>query len=405
MTEPNLWITHYATAEPADRVPSNIIPLPPRTQELLQTRMYLQTQGQIVQKEFMLHDRPNWPRINFPAASRNMAYPGGPMRMQQAVPYPAGPPAKRARTQATPLPQVDAFDSEEETARGDEFDNMTPRDISRIRYKLNHEWMEEVLSSHYSYRNISPVELGLGLKGELSSLTDGLMEGYVGHLDDEKADEFRKRAAKRIADSHLQMEKMKAKHAKRLAKFAKSSLVVAAEKELRGAVHDPMDVGPEYWRLEGRVEDSDEEKEIRILAKVDEIVERVELTLGKHTTAVQELKRVQDGGLEEAVPEKEVVMEITPESPPKEKPEETSDWVVVPDGGVSPVEQPPVSPETFNPEPVDFGSLDLDTAGEALAEYGGEDLGDDLDLGLMDDSAFGDAFHGVEDRQDGESEM
>jgi hypothetical protein len=53
----------------------------------------------------------------------------------------------------------------------------------------------------------------------------------------------------------------------------------------------------------------------------------------------------------------------------------------------------------------DFSSLgDLDTAGDALAGYdtpdlGGEagGLGEDLDLEMdMEDSAFGDAFHGVD---------
>jgi hypothetical protein len=40
----------------------------------------------------------------------------------------------------------------------------------------------------------------------------------------------------------------------------------------------------------------------------------------------------------------------------------------------------------------DFGGFDnLDTAGDALADYGHDDT---MDLGdLVDDSAFGDAFH------------
>jgi hypothetical protein len=42
----------------------------------------------------------------------------------------------------------------------------------------------------------------------------------------------------------------------------------------------------------------------------------------------------------------------------------------------------------------DFGSFDnLDTAGDALAEYGNDDT---MGLDLVDDSAFGDAFHGTE---------
>jgi len=46
----------------------------------------------------------------------------------------------------------------------------------------------------------------------------------------------------------------------------------------------------------------------------------------------------------------------------------------------------------------DFGSFDnLDSAGDALADYGQDD---NLGLDLVDDSAFGDAFHGTEMHND-----
>lgn len=46
----------------------------------------------------------------------------------------------------------------------------------------------------------------------------------------------------------------------------------------------------------------------------------------------------------------------------------------------------------------DFGSFDnLDSAGDALADYGHDD---NLGLDLVDDSAFGDAFHGTEMHHD-----
>jgi hypothetical protein len=69
----------------------------------------------------------------------------------------------------------------------------------------------------------------------------------------------------------------------------------------------------------------------------------------------------------------------------------------------------------YHASPNDFADLgDLDTAGEALASYdddmGGADMGGDGDMGDleldmdaemgMDESAFGDAFHGVESRGD-----
>jgi flagellar motor switch/type III secretory pathway protein FliN len=544
-----LWIIHYAPAEQADRIPSQMIPVADmRVQQAMQTRSYLQTQGQIVHKEFMLHDRANWPQIMFPQRQvrgppAGYQNPMGPTRTPQAMAYPphpapTGPPAKRARTQAhtnqAPPPgavPIEPLDDEEDTSRGDLFDHITPREISVFRYKQNHEWMEEIFSSPYSIGQIVPVDLGLGLQGELGSLTNGIfnaptadsqvsIEGaYVGRLDPGKADEFRKRASEKIAEGNAAMEKMKIKHAKRMAKFKKSSLVIAAEKSLRTAVHDPSDIGPEYWRLEGRIEeDEDGTKSIPEAAlKVDDIVAQVEASLGRHTAAVEELRRLQDGGLEESAapsPPPAARMEGgsnqsgmmvdaemdmgsaaglldqyhtgfsststpgtfptpqpnlqtgsaagTPINVPTPQPHAAQapagsavpaapesmegveraenkedgtggDWVVVPPGGVSPpAATAPAAPSaaaaapahnttqgqslsldlpenTFNTDPTDFSSLeDLDTAGEALAGYGGGGgaeggIGDELDLGLIDDSAFGEAFHGVEGHGDGNS--
>lgn len=59
----------------------------------------------------------------------------------------------------------------------------------------------------------------------------------------------------------------------------------------------------------------------------------------------------------------------------------------------------PADGSAFDGDNNDFSSLgDLDTAGDALASYDGTggDLAEGLDLNMdMDDSAFGDAFHGV----------
>jgi hypothetical protein len=452
------------------------------------------------------------------------------------------------------IPPVESQDDEEDTSRGDLFDHMTPREVSMSRYKQNHEWMEEIMSSPYPIGQITPVDLGLGLRGELSNLTDGIFQaptgieqasnGYTGRLDPVKAEEFRKRAAEHVAETNAEMERMKLKHAKRMARFKRNALIAQAELELRTAIHDPADIGPEYWRLEGRTDDKvdDDRKQVaKIHEKVDEIVAQVEASLGRRAVAVEELKRIQDGGLEESQPAPSPPasrqasrsgsqhsgvlvgdgdLDIggsaaglldqfhtgfsststpggsfpTPQahlqanssagtprldpSPPASthnetqapaepsetnKPTEdvdmgdtskdgqgTGDWVVVPEGGVSPSEnaaQPQTSfPETeatipapptsepaadidtgddaadldmelgdnFATDTNDFGSLeDLDTAGEALAGYGnsdmgehGGDLGGDLDLGMdmgLDDSAFGEAFHGVEPR-DGDVE-
>ncbi|KAE8441831.1 hypothetical protein EG329_004284 [Mollisiaceae sp. DMI_Dod_QoI] len=330
--DPSLWIVHYTQAEPQDRVPSNVIPIDMRTQSMMSTRQYLHSQGQIVQKEFMLHDRTNWPQIAFPRGPpRGPPMYGAnvpPTRIPQQMAYPtathtAGPPAKRARTQANAAQAsasnavgavLDA-DDEEDTSRGDLFDHISPREISMIRYKQNHEWMEEILSSPYSLNQIIPADLGLGVRGELGTLTDGIFDApydpdkdvaknsYVGRLDPEKAEEFRKRANERITQTNKEIEKMKAKHAKRLAKFQKGSLINISEKALRSAVNDPTDTGPEYWRLEGKVDEEEGEdgKTIsRIPPKVADIVAQVEASVGRHVAAVKELIRIQDGGYEEA---------------------------------------------------------------------------------------------------------
>lgn len=279
----------------------------------------------------MLHDRENWPQISFPKGPpRGPPMYGGNVqqpRIPQAMAYPtqhatAGPPAKRARTAANASQAAAGgavavldIDDEEDTSRGDLFDHTTPREISMSRYKQNHEWMEEILSSPYSINQIIPADLGLGVRGELASLTAGIFDApfdpekdvakfsYVGRLDPDKADEFRKRAGDRIAQTNREIEKMKAKHARRLAKFQKGSVITISEKQLRSAVDDPSDTGPEYWRLEGRIDEEDDEggKVVsRVMPKVDDIVAQVEASVGRHAAAVKELIRIQDGGYEEA---------------------------------------------------------------------------------------------------------
>ena len=103
----------------------------------------------------------------------------------------------------------------------------------------------------------------------------------------------------------------------------------------------------------------------------------------------------------------------------------SGDWVVVPKGGAvsdAPTNPPPANnplksvgslskqgsatgtPSAgFDGDQNDFSSLDdLNTAGDALAGFSGTpgDLGEGLDLD-MEDSAFGDAFHGVDSQQGG----
>ena len=48
-----------------------------------------------------------------------------------------------------------------------------PREIAAQRYTQHHEWMEEVVGSAYPINRIKPVDLGLGLAGELEAITRG----------------------------------------------------------------------------------------------------------------------------------------------------------------------------------------------------------------------------------------
>jgi hypothetical protein len=71
------------------------------------------------------------------------------------------------------------IDEEEDTSRGDILDHLTPREIAQTRYMQHHEWMEEIIGSVYAINRITPVDLGLGLEGDLESVTRGLLDPPV----------------------------------------------------------------------------------------------------------------------------------------------------------------------------------------------------------------------------------
>ncbi|KAI1416814.1 DUF1750-domain-containing protein [Hypoxylon sp. FL1857] len=334
--DPSLWIVHYGPVENNERIPSQVIPRDPRTQAILETRAYLQRCGQIQRKEFILGDRVNWPQIAWPREPSRQPMFAGPRGVPQAMAYPphpptaGGPPSKRARTgqaaqgQVPPsmaaIPPPDsAYDDEEDTSRGDMFDHLTPREVSLARYQQNHEWMEEILSSPYRMGQIGFSDLGLGLKGELSGLTDGIFEAHsfnatekkvskptATHLDPELASEFRKRVNDRVRSTQAEIEKLKAEHAKKVAKFKQNSLLTTAERELRSAVDEP---GSDALQLEGRVEEAEDGTNganrwpSKHNKKVDDIVSQVEAHLGRRAEVIYELRRIQDGGYQEPAPE------------------------------------------------------------------------------------------------------
>lgn len=532
--DPSLWVVHYGPVDNNERIPVNIIPRDQRTQHVLETRSYLQRCGQIQRKEFILSDRVNWPQIGWPREmSRQPMYPAA-RGVPQAMAYPphpqaGAPPPKRARTgqagnQGTVSLPTDGYDDDEDYSRGDLFDHLTPREISLHRYQQNHEWLEEILSSPYRMGQIGFANLGLGLKGELSALTDGIFEAQgidavkkpsqssESHLQKDQAEDFRKRVNERIESTNAEIAKMKAEHEKKMAKLKKNSLLTTAEKDLRTAVDD---VTPGPLSLDRKPEENEDGSprwSSKHSKKVDEIVQQVEAQLGRRAEVIYDLKRIQDGGYQVPAPEPipELVAQAsaggdsedidmgdtagglldqmqtglsststpnnnfstpqgfsalpsgsgtpanmnipTPPAPvaapqasfPKQDvdmggtdaipsntaPDQgtgTDDWVVVPKGGVSPGAGP--TPTTSNDQAVpkqpsqpaskqasatgtpaaasmgfdanDFGSLgDLDTAGDALASF--SDTPGDLEGDFMEDSAFGDAFHGVDETGGGD---
>ncbi|KAI0458797.1 hypothetical protein F5B21DRAFT_406391 [Xylaria acuta] len=321
--DPSLWIVHYGPVENNERIPSQVITRDPRLQSIMETRAHLQRCGQIQRKEFILSDRVNWPQISYPKEiSRQPMYQtsrGVPQSMAYPPHAPAagGPPSKRPRTNQpahgpSAMRQIEFEDDDEDTSRGDLFDLLTPRDVSVGRYKQNHEWMEEILSSAYRMGQIGFADLGLGLKGELASLTEGIFEAQgtntitttkpaTTHLEPEQAAEFRKRANDRIDSTKAEIEKMKTDHAKQMARFKQNSLITASEKELRSAVDD---TSIELLHLDAKEETEDNGNRWlpKHHKKVDEIVSQVEAHLNRRAEVIYDLRRIQQGGYQEPAP-------------------------------------------------------------------------------------------------------
>ncbi|KAI0537979.1 hypothetical protein GGR58DRAFT_321011 [Xylaria digitata] len=327
--DPSLWIVHYGPIDNNERIPSQAIPGDRRTQSIIETRGYLQRCGQIQRKEFILGDRVNWPQIAWPKeASRqpmysanrgvppNIAYP-------PHAPTAGGPPSKRPRTnqpghsQLNPMAVIGQadFEDEEDTSRGDIFDMLTPRDVSISRYKQNHEWMEEILSSAYRMGQIGFADLGLGLKGELAGLTEGIFEAQgintvtqaptepaTTRLEPEKAAEFRKRANDKIDSTKAEIEKMKADHARQMARFKQNSLITTSEKELRVAVDDASSE-PLHLDSKEEAEDSANRWPPKHHKKVDDILSQVEAHLNRRAEAIHDMRRIHQGGYQEPTPE------------------------------------------------------------------------------------------------------
>ncbi|KAJ5589855.1 hypothetical protein N7450_003827 [Penicillium hetheringtonii] len=341
-TRPFLWIVHYSRAPQNDQIPANRIPPTQQVQASMTQRRYLQSQGQLARKEFLLHDRNNWPTINFPAQMGQQAF-----AQPQAAAYQAGPQGRpgyyppqghpAAAAQGTPqgkVPRAHRASSaaiaaaagefaleDEDVSSGDVLDALTPREVSKMRYVQHHEWMEEIFASPYSISQITPVSLGLGRKGELQSLTDGFFDAPSADvqgdenvpdatkLEPAKAEEFADRVAKKVADMTSEIEKLKKQHAQRMERFNRSSIFKGAELRLREAATNPEESGPEVWRLEGRIIVPSEEDaqpqvdfvEEKAKYKVDDVVRDVENTWKKQIVPEPKVSCVEKGGLLEKI--------------------------------------------------------------------------------------------------------
>ncbi|KAI4111169.1 MAG: hypothetical protein LQ345_006862 [Seirophora villosa] len=339
--DPALWIVHYSQAEPTQHVPVSRIPVTPSVHATMAQRKYFQQRGQIVRKDFMLHDRNSWPEIKLPPNNvGTQAYPNnvishlhrqhaGHVQPRAAATNQGttGPsPAKRARRQPPNAAEADAAANQaladekatiydlEDVSRGDLLDLLTPREISAMRYKQHHEWLGEVFRSPYDTQQIIPGELGLGRKGELEVLTkaffnaptatpspnpDRVPPARIGRMEDGKANEFTELATARIEEINTEIEKMKRQHAKRMAKLARGSELREAEKMLRtnvNAVDARSNGGPDPKALDDEGDN-----------KVPAIRSKVEATLGKEIRKIKDADCIQKGGLQEKAEDSEDV--------------------------------------------------------------------------------------------------
>lgn len=353
--DPSLWIVHYSRSNPQDHVPAHKEHFASQNHIIAQRKFWAQ-QG-LIRKEFMLHDRANWPTINLPPgnlsrhASQSIGYPGNVMshmnraqqqrflqqqqqQQQQAAGQKllVGPPAnKRMRLdpnapthpgQRHAMPNsatgvthdASSIDDDEDTSRGDIMDYLTPRDISTARYMQHHEWMEEIFHSPYSTTQIVPGELGLGRKGELEDLTrdffnattsatpsSGNQAPRVGRLGAGRAEDFTKRATDKLAEINAEMEKLKRQHAKRMAKLSRGVIIRDAERALRSAPMIAADAGTNGFGLDRSAQSSANGNTPNSLQQksVNQIAAEVEVLVRKSIAPIKEVNCIQKGGLED----------------------------------------------------------------------------------------------------------
>jgi hypothetical protein len=333
--DPALWIVHYSKASQQDHIRSSSINITQLMQAQLAQRRWIMEQGQLMRKDFMLHDRNNWPNINNPPVMSGPQRLNNPYMQQRGPntvglmqPYPPQAPGPAAagsrrgqpamghgRMPSAGMPvHVDTIDDEEDISRGDIMDFLTPREISKHRYRQMHEWMEEIWNTPFTIGQIVPVSLGLGRKGELESLTKDFFDtpvgpgdkgqvttdgSSVGRMEPERVEEFENRANKKLAEMRGEISKMKEVHKKRMEELTATRFWREAEYRLRDAVYnpDPSNPIPEPWRL-NRSNLSDEARaKLNDRETVGVVVADVETFSGRRIAVRHDYDIISKGGL------------------------------------------------------------------------------------------------------------
>ncbi|KAF2857944.1 DUF1750-domain-containing protein, partial [Piedraia hortae CBS 480.64] len=251
--DPSLWLVHYHPADQRRVLPSQQVPIPQAVQISLSERQWLESQGKLERKDFMLHDRSSWPMIYVPsqarAVQRGFGSTPGQRFPPQLVGGTVGPVTKRQRlSQSGELADTNIED-EENTTLGDFFDHLTARDVSLARYLQHHRWIEEVFSSPYASEQIVPMDLGLGLAGELRGLTEGILDPPASVSERERTaepseaqpfaispaqlEEFIGRMQKHLEEGREDLERIKSEHSARMAQWKQPNALMQAAQKLR----------------------------------------------------------------------------------------------------------------------------------------------------------------------------
>ena len=354
--DPSLWIVHYHPTEQHRVLPSGQVPFTPQMRQMMNERRWLEGQGTLEKKDFMLHDRAQWPIIEVPRRGqqsmqgRPMGAPGmyGANAQQSQYPqyYPqqAGqqPQAKRQKmntgmTGAAPdgVPDT-SIEDEENTTLGDFFDHLTPRDISMTRYTQHHHWMEEVFSSPYASAQIVPTDLGLGLMGELKGLTDGILKPpdmefaaekpqppkakeaqRFSNLKKEQLEEFNKRVEKHLEEGQAEIARMKEAHARKMAEWKKSKTLMQAEERLRYATWEGHESAVPAFKLDDQATNGHAEGGAGN-DTVEDVLRSVEENLAVKISSHKDATMIEKGGLEKEDRPRD------PPNQPEQKPEQSS---------------------------------------------------------------------------------